>query len=78
MAGRVTVVPSAERGLVGSPLIACDEAREARVFFGFHEGMLIALHAIIKKTRKTPAEDLTLARQRLKDIQSWQERKTRT
>jgi phage-related protein len=52
--------------------------REARVFFGFHEGMLVALHAIIKKTRKTPAEDLTLARQRLKDIQSWQERKTRT
>jgi phage-related protein len=46
--------------------------REARVFFGFHDGTLIALHAIIKKTRKTPAEDLTLARQRLKEIQSWQ------
>jgi phage-related protein len=44
--------------------------REARVFFGFQEGMLIALHAIIKKTRKAPAEDLTLARQRLRDIQS--------
>lgn len=52
--------------------------REARVFFGFHDGMLIALHAIIKRTRQTPAEDLALARQRLKDIQSWQERKTRT
>jgi len=48
--------------------------REARVFFGFHEGMLIALHAIIKKTRKAPAEDLTLARQRLKEIRSWQEK----
>ena len=46
--------------------------REARVFFGFHEGTLIALHAIIKKTRKASAEDLTLARQRLKEIQSWQ------
>jgi phage-related protein len=46
--------------------------REARVFFGFHDGTLIALHAIIKKTRKTPAEDLTLARQRLKEMQSWQ------
>jgi phage-related protein len=45
--------------------------REARVFFGFHEGMLIALHAIIKKTRKAPAEDLMLARQRLKEIQLW-------
>ena len=46
--------------------------REARVFFGFYEGRLVALHAIIKKTRKTPAEDLTLARQRLKETQSWQ------
>jgi phage-related protein len=46
--------------------------REARVFFGFHNGTLIALHAIIKKTRKAPTEDLTLARQRLKETQSWQ------
>src|SRR3954447_13345992 len=38
--------------------------REARVFFGFHDRMLIALHAIIKKTQKTPAEDLALARLR--------------
>jgi phage-related protein len=45
--------------------------REARVFFGLHEGTLIALHAIIKKSRKVPAEDLALARQRLKEIQSW-------
>jgi phage-related protein len=46
--------------------------REARVLFGFHEGMLIALHAVVKKTQKTPAEDLAVARQRLKEIQSWQ------
>ena len=51
--------------------------REARMFFGFNDGMLIVLHAIIKKTRKAPAEDLALARQRLKEVQSWQE-KTRT
>lgn len=51
--------------------------REARVFFGFHEGLLIALHAIIKKAQRTPAEDLTLARNRLKEMQSWQKR-TRT
>jgi phage-related protein len=31
--------------------------REARVFFGFHDGILIALHAIVKKTRKAPAEE---------------------
>jgi phage-related protein len=45
--------------------------REARVFFGFHDGMLIALHATIKKTQKTPAEDLALARLRFKELQSW-------
>jgi phage-related protein len=51
--------------------------REARVFFGFHDEMLIVLHAIIKKARRANAEDLTLARQRLKEMQSWQG-KTRT
>jgi phage-related protein len=50
---------------------------EARIFFGFHDGMLIAVHAMIKKTQKTPAEDLGLARQRFKELQSWQG-KTRT
>jgi len=36
--------------------------------FGFHGGMLIALHSFIKKTQATPAEDLALARQRLKEV----------
>lgn len=36
--------------------------REVRVLFGFHDGTLIALHAMIKKTQKTPTEDLVLAR----------------
>ena len=51
--------------------------REARIFFGFHQGMLIALHGMIKKTQKTPAADLALARQRFQELQSWP-RKTRT
>src|SRR3954452_23479981 len=38
--------------------------REARLFFGFHDGTLITLHAMIKKTQKTPNEELALARQR--------------
>jgi phage-related protein len=46
--------------------------REMRVFFGFYDGMLIAVHAMIKKTQKTPAEDLALARQRFKELLSWQ------
>ena len=51
--------------------------REVRIFFGFHDGMLIAVHAMIKKTQKTPPEDLAIARQRFKELQSWQG-KTRT
>src|SRR6202521_2409726 len=51
--------------------------REARVFFGFHDGMLVALHAIIKKARKTQVDELAVARQRLKEVQSWRGR-TRT
>jgi phage-related protein len=44
--------------------------REARVFIGFHEGVLIALHAVIKKAQRASADDLALARQRLKEFQS--------
>jgi phage-related protein len=44
--------------------------REARVLFGFHEGMLIALHAFIKKGQKTSPEELVLARQRMKEMLS--------
>lgn len=51
--------------------------REARVFIGFHDGVLIALHAIVKKSQRTPAGELALAKQRLKEVQSWRER-TRT
>ncbi len=42
--------------------------RIARVLFHLHDGKLVVLHALIKKTRKTPAADLTLARKRMKDV----------
>jgi phage-related protein len=44
--------------------------REARVLFGFYEETLIALHAFMKKSQRTPAEDLVLARQRLRELQA--------
>ena len=44
--------------------------REARVLFGFYDGMLIAVHAFIKKTPKTAPGDLALARQRFKEMSS--------
>ena len=44
--------------------------REGRVLFGFYGGMLIALHAFIKKRQKTAPEDIALARQRFKEVAS--------
>ncbi|HEU4653408.1 MAG TPA: type II toxin-antitoxin system RelE/ParE family toxin [Steroidobacteraceae bacterium] len=42
--------------------------REARVFFYIDsQQRLILLHALIKKTRTTPARDLDLARKRMAD-----------
>ena len=38
-----------------------------RVLFGFHDGMLIALTAFIKKAQATPAGEITLAQHRLKE-----------
>jgi phage-related protein len=42
--------------------------RIARLMLCFHQGTLVVLHGFIKKTRKTPAEDLALARRRMKDV----------
>ncbi len=36
----------------------------ARVFFAFNDSKIILLHGFIKKARKTPREDLELARKR--------------
>ena len=38
--------------------------RVARMIFSIREGRILALHGFIKKTRKTPAEALALARRR--------------
>ena len=35
--------------------------RIARVLFSVHQGRILALHGFIKKTQKTPDEDLALA-----------------
>lgn len=43
--------------------------RIARLFFCIAEGRLVALHAVIKKTRKTPEADLRLARKRKREFQ---------
>lgn len=43
--------------------------RTARVLISFCQGRLVALHGFIKKTRVTPEDDLTLARQRQKELE---------
>jgi phage-related protein len=40
----------------------------SRVMICFHEVVLVALSGFIKKTRKTPAEELNLALRRKKDV----------
>ena len=42
----------------------------ARVILCFWDGKIVALHAFIKKSQKTPHEDLAIARQRMKEVTS--------
>ena len=42
--------------------------RIARLIQCFHQGTLVVLHGFIKKTRKTPADDLALAKRRMKEV----------
>ena len=43
--------------------------RIARVLFSVHQGRILALHGFIKKTRRTPYEDLALARRRKREFE---------
>ena len=43
--------------------------RIARVFLTLSQGRLVALHGFIKKTQKTPDDDLQLARKRMKEFE---------
>ncbi len=45
------------------------QGRIARVVFCVHGGRMVLLHGFIKKTRKTPVDDLDIARTRKKDIE---------
>jgi phage-related protein len=44
--------------------------RIGRVLLCLDQGVLVALHAFIKKTQKTPADELALARKRQKELKS--------
>src|SRR5271169_5029697 len=40
----------------------------ARLILCFHQQTLVVLHGFIKKTQKTPAEDLDLAKRRMREV----------
>jgi phage-related protein len=42
--------------------------RIARVIFTLHEGRMWLLHGFIKKTQKTPDDDIDIARKRKKEV----------
>jgi phage-related protein len=42
--------------------------RIARLVLCFHDETLIVLHGFIKKTQKTPTDDLALARRRMNEV----------
>ena len=44
------------------------ENRIARVLFVFHEGTIVLLHGFIKKTQKTPKQEIELAQKRAKKL----------
>jgi phage-related protein len=43
-------------------------AREVRVFFCIDDDAMFLLHAIIKKTQKTPDHEFALAKRRMKEL----------
>lgn len=49
---------------------ALPSRRIARVLFFVHEGRLGVVHGFIKKTQKTPPDDLALARKRMQEMKA--------
>ena len=44
------------------------DGRIARVLFTVSSGKIVLLHGFIKKTRKTPLDEIELARRRMKEM----------
>ena len=45
------------------------DGRSGRVIFCIIEGEMVLLHGFVKKTRKTPAQDIDLARKRKRELE---------
>jgi phage-related protein len=44
------------------------DGKIARVLFCMARGRMLLLHGFVKKTQKTPVQDLKLARKRMKEV----------
>jgi phage-related protein len=42
--------------------------RIARVLFSLYAGQIVVVHGFIKKTQRTPSDDIALARRRMREI----------
>lgn len=42
----------------------------ARILFGMHQNKMVLLHGFVKKTQKTPAKDLWLAKKRMNEVKA--------
>ena len=42
--------------------------RQARIFYVLHDGIIVLLHGFVKKTQKTPSNELEIAQKRAKQI----------
>ena len=49
---------------------ALPDGTAARVMFCFAHGVIYALHGFIKKSQRTPPDDLKLARNRMKEVEN--------
>ena len=63
------LVRKLDRGLCGSSLPLLFVAGLRRVLFTSGEGRMILLHGFIKKSQKTPKDDLELAKTRMRLLQ---------
>jgi phage-related protein len=67
MADRNAALPAARRRpLGGSKYIA--KPAHPRLLMFVHDGRIGVVHGFIKKTQKTPVDDLDLARRRMKEM----------
>ncbi len=48
---------------------AITKKRISRVLFSIHGGKMVLLHGFIKKTRKTPEDDLAIALKRKREVE---------